>query len=144
MFDYCQTQIFDGVPRPDGTTASLSPSDQRTCILTRQKLIRAQFEQGNTFGFLGVREPILFTGCEEPAGCTSIQSSWFYLLAFDAATNGVHALDSDVYNLTVFRAFCSNCARRASEATVNGRKNMWNSLPSFFDLPPWKDLKNDP
>ncbi|KAJ7649954.1 hypothetical protein FB45DRAFT_1017376 [Roridomyces roridus] len=47
---HSQSELFDGVERPNGTRATLSPDDQRLCILGRAHIIQSQWESGNTLG----------------------------------------------------------------------------------------------
>jgi hypothetical protein len=47
------------------------------------------------------------------------------------------------FNSEAPKELCSGCRQRADELALAGRKKVWNELPSFFDLQPWGELKND-
>jgi hypothetical protein len=39
--------------------------------------------------------------------------------------------------------WCPACKHKINELNTAGRQKTWDELPSFFDLPPWNELKND-
>ncbi|KAF7374509.1 BTB domain-containing protein [Mycena sanguinolenta] len=103
--------IFDGIPRGDGTVATLSPIHQRACNLGRTALLRAQWESGNTFGW--TEDIADETGCTEPAACGNKKYAFFR-------------------RHVVVRG-----------KMTAGRQKMWELLPTFFELPPWSELRDE-
>ncbi|KAJ6593451.1 hypothetical protein B0H19DRAFT_1090359 [Mycena capillaripes] len=115
-----QTALFDGIPRGDGTIATLLPIDQRRCVLGRERLVKAQFQTTNSFGWW------LQPGSQETE-CTDIE----------ACTTARNRL------IGRSRVLCEACRRRCKQANIAGCIKMWEELPGFFDLPPWVDLQNE-
>ncbi|KAJ7502975.1 hypothetical protein B0H11DRAFT_1711569, partial [Mycena galericulata] len=119
---YSQDDLFDGISRRDGTTASLSPIDLRRCVLGRQSLVQSQLDLENTLQFLATH----IGGCPDNTECGRarrlICSEFFW-----------HPT----------RNMCPTCTQSAQESMSDGRNNMWKDLPSYFGLPRWNELKND-
>ncbi|KAJ7350754.1 hypothetical protein DFH08DRAFT_695355 [Mycena albidolilacea] len=127
--------LFDGVPRGDGTTASLPPKHLRRCILARDKFISARFQEGYPLGWLKKWDHD--SDCANPAKCAQARSARVYsCLDLDPLLN-LYRSDEDQ------KVLCSACYRHATESIRAGRKKLWEDLPKFFDLLPWSELKND-
>lgn len=136
FLDSPQEQLFDGVPRGDGTMAILAPEDQRQCMLARDRLMKARFQPGYSYGWLRKWE-YDFSECANPASCAEARSARLHLY-MDCVPPWIlnrNPLDQ--------RVWCSTCYRHVTESTLAGRKKLWEDLPKFFDLPPWSELKND-
>ncbi|KAJ7094266.1 hypothetical protein C8R44DRAFT_718388 [Mycena epipterygia] len=128
--------IFDGIPRSDGTIATLFPIDQRACILGRIKISHAQWDAGNTLGWM--KDDV--AGCTDPTVCMCQKSSFIHKYVVKgslAAFPPLHLSFIDSLGL------CAVCKLDAITKTIAGRKKMWELLPTFFDLPPWGELKDD-
>ncbi|KAJ6581641.1 hypothetical protein B0H19DRAFT_515007 [Mycena capillaripes] len=131
-----QSELFDGVPRLDGTLACLDANDIRRCNLSREKIIAKQIQPGYTLGF--------FTKWDYDAGCTHARTCGKTReKMFQSSLNplGIHALDNGENGWK--DVFCAACFRHIKDLIDAGRTRMWEELPSFFDLPPWSELKND-
>ncbi|KAJ7188678.1 hypothetical protein C8R46DRAFT_1205819 [Mycena filopes] len=128
-----QAAYFDGIPRGDGTVASLATIDQRRCVLGREALVAKQFQQGYTLGWLAKWD---FDSAECTANCSLKRAA---LLAYylNAAKMRTFSAYKSSHNL------CEQCEQRAKEATLAGRKKAWEELPGFFGLPPWGELENE-
>ncbi|KAJ6545093.1 hypothetical protein DFH09DRAFT_927880 [Mycena vulgaris] len=131
--------IFDGIPRGDGSLATLSPSDQRLCSLGRAAILRAQWDIGNTFGWI-LDDDAAVIGCTDPSACRRKKTSFAHkhvvkgsILAFPS----VDFLDSGPLKL------CEVCLQDAKPKMIAGCQEMWQLLPTFFELPPWSELKDD-
>ncbi|KAJ7865674.1 hypothetical protein B0H13DRAFT_1074711 [Mycena leptocephala] len=128
------TGIFKGAPRSDETVSVLSSMDQHVCALGRERLLKAQWQTGNTLGWLAPWKST--DGCTDERTC----------LGWREAIMGGSLLSPTVYAFTsisyVQNQLCPACARQAVPAMRAGRTKMWEALPSFFDLPPWSELKN--
>ncbi|KAJ7935062.1 hypothetical protein B0H13DRAFT_2262236 [Mycena leptocephala] len=116
LVTYTPMQLFDGIPRTDGTLASLTQVDLRRCILAREQLINAQYQPGYTWG--GFDHGILLTHRNAPI--------------LESVPKG-----------GMTNSPTSPRLQRAIDLIVAGRKKIWDELPGFFDLPPWSELKND-
>ncbi|KAF8217106.1 hypothetical protein K438DRAFT_1798311 [Mycena galopus ATCC 62051] len=132
------TVLFDGVKKQDGTRAFLPPVDLRRCVIGQQRLLIKQFQPGYTFGWVRERGS---DDCTNPLRCR-------------AARDAVVKQCSDTTAIVIFTTpktqerylwsnFCSACARHAAKCIAAGRKKTWKELPEIFDLPPWRELKND-
>ncbi|KAF7350942.1 BTB domain-containing protein [Mycena sanguinolenta] len=128
-------QLFDGVPRGDGTTAMLAPVDQRQCIISRDELIKARFREGYTLGWL--QKWPYDSDCLNPAICNRgrFDRTHFYVQCDPLWILGRSTQDKEV--------LCPACYRYSNQLTTAGRKKFWEELPKFFDLPPWSELGND-
>ncbi|KAJ6631583.1 hypothetical protein B0H10DRAFT_1979452 [Mycena sp. CBHHK59/15] len=139
---HTQFQIFNGVTRRDGTgVAKLSSVDQQLCILAKSKLLQAQFEPGYTFGWLltdSMDPSPEENDCTNLAECRRQRDSILLHLLFPSSYRGLTFLPPSLW-----ARLCETCAGRAKASTEAGRQKMWEALPSFFDLPPWGELKND-
>ncbi|KAJ6589848.1 hypothetical protein DFH09DRAFT_908809 [Mycena vulgaris] len=133
---YNRAQLFDGVPRGDGTTASLAPVDQRRYVLGREKILKKQFQPGYTLGWLRTWE--YYDDCIDPQHCPEIRQAEF-CDALD--TVKLRALAKNPGK--IMSKLCALCKQRAIGIRIAGRAKLWEDLPSFFDLPPWNELKND-
>ncbi|KAJ7442462.1 hypothetical protein FB451DRAFT_1057514 [Mycena latifolia] len=117
------TGIFDGAERGDGTLATLSTIDQRRCSAGRAAILRLQWDAGNTFGWIQESTSVEETGCTDLANCRRKKLTFFK--------------STDSLNL------CHVCTQDAKTKIIAGRQKMWELLPTFFDLPPWDELKNE-
>ncbi|KAJ7476238.1 hypothetical protein FB451DRAFT_1033783 [Mycena latifolia] len=127
--------IFDGIRRPDGTLSVLSPIDQRLCSLGRLAILRAQWNTGNTFGWV---YDIDENSCIDIILCTSEKSSFLRRLLAKGSITSFSSV-SLVNSLDL----CQFCMQSAKTKMAAGRQKMWELLPTFFELPPWNELKND-
>lgn len=131
-----RAQLFDGIPRGDGTTASLAPVDQRRYVLGRERLLKQQFRPGYTLGWLRTWnfDP---DDCSDFIRCIRAREEMFRMYLDDG-----HLRTLGLLSLTKSK-LCPTCKVNASESMIAGRKKLWEELPSFFDLPPWNELRND-
>ncbi|KAJ7772123.1 hypothetical protein DFH07DRAFT_697061, partial [Mycena maculata] len=136
---YDRATLFDGIPRRDGTSATLLPIDQRRCVLGRERLLKAQFEVGNTAGWFQLQEiASLDVACTNVANCNKLR-----------ATNlRKHLLAQELIALRIvetkgWTGLCAACKEDAALSMNRGRRKVWEELPGFFDLPSWAELKND-
>ncbi|KAJ7043716.1 hypothetical protein C8F04DRAFT_1073072 [Mycena alexandri] len=134
---YPQKDLFQGVSKDGGDQRlSLASIDLQRCILGRQALLSTQNKPGYTFGWLPSWVPS--PKCNNPADCkirrdAEICHRWTksdVVRGFDYATPS--------------RPFCPACTQQTSALIEAGKRKLWEDLPSFFDLPPWDELKNNP
>ncbi|KAK7025079.1 BTB domain-containing protein [Favolaschia claudopus] len=127
--------LCEGIQRPDGTIARLSPEYLTRCVAAREKLLRQQFQPGHTFGWAR-KWP--FAPCSTANHCRKLRSSLQDNL-IDTVIIGAFGQVSDLEDLK----FCRTCREHIAESMAEGRKKMWELLPGFFNLPSWNELKND-
>ncbi|KAJ7502969.1 hypothetical protein B0H11DRAFT_2274387 [Mycena galericulata] len=132
-------EIFDGVPRPDGTIATLTSMDQRLCALGRERLMKTQWEIDNTFGWMVSWNPSEQDGCLDSPRCRERKDR---VVANFLRTPKVGAVGSPSAP-ALQTWFCSACVQRAQILMTAGRARMWESLPAVYNLPPWNELKNE-
>ncbi|KAJ7935147.1 hypothetical protein B0H13DRAFT_1700095 [Mycena leptocephala] len=126
--------LFDGISRGDGTSAFLAPLDQRRCVMGRDFLLKAQGQPGYSQGWL-----CSWNGnddnCANLHKCTRVRSKSLkhYLKYFDV--QAFKFLDPS--------ELCNSCYQHCWKLYVEGKKKLWEDMPSFFDLPPWAELTND-
>ncbi|KAJ7821096.1 hypothetical protein B0H14DRAFT_1336474 [Mycena olivaceomarginata] len=127
--------LFEGIPRKDGTRASLPPIDQRRCVLGREALLKVQSQTGYTLDWLWSRSQ---DNCTDPETCTMVRADTLRTCAQRLPLYALHRL-----NPGAATSFCRSCEKCYKESWSAGRKKVWEELPKFFDLPPWDQLTND-
>ncbi|KAJ7270145.1 hypothetical protein B0H12DRAFT_1009028 [Mycena haematopus] len=127
--------LFDGIPRSDGTTAVLAPVDQRRCIISRDALISARFQEEYTLGWLQKWE--YDSDCSDPAKCNQARNARTH---FYVKCSPLWILHRSIQDKEVL---CPACYRHSTESTLAGRRKLWEDMPKFFDLSPWSELRNE-
>ncbi|KAF8201184.1 hypothetical protein K438DRAFT_1821537 [Mycena galopus ATCC 62051] len=131
---YSPELIFDGIPSRNGSTVTLSSADQRLSILGNQRVLEAQWEHAGFLAWIGVDTPS--PGCTDHDGCTRRKKLILQRLIQKAVSVAPFLLAKE-------RGLCLSCLIAHSQVMTEARKEIWKNLPSFFDLPPWNELKND-
>ncbi|KAJ7759194.1 hypothetical protein B0H16DRAFT_1689134 [Mycena metata] len=133
--EYTHAEFFAGVRNPDGRRSSLAPIDQQRCSLGREKLLVAQLQSGCTFGWL-------FEWSDQQ-DCSNVQEC--QLRRGNRIRRCINVVELRALNPEVITpVFCPACTRHIEKMAAAGRKKVWAELPTFFNLPPWSKLKNDP
>ncbi|KAJ7865650.1 hypothetical protein B0H14DRAFT_2734146 [Mycena olivaceomarginata] len=130
------SQIFDGIPRGDGTVATLSPAHQRACNLGRTALLRAQWDAENTFGWTENQADEV--NCVDPTGC---RHKKYAFLRRHVVRGSLAPFCSVAYVDSL--SICAVCTEVIRGKMIAGRQRMWDLLPTFFELPPWSELKDE-
>ncbi|KAJ7039779.1 hypothetical protein C8F04DRAFT_1084798 [Mycena alexandri] len=129
--------IFKSTLQPDGTTSHLSCTDHRICAVGLEKVLATQFRPDSLLGWVILWKPT--DGCKSVSTCQSWRDSFLPRILSLAG--------SKVYSLSVMSfedaQLCESCQEQAKPALIAGRTKFWEDLPSFFDLPPWSELRND-
>ncbi|KAJ7502979.1 hypothetical protein B0H11DRAFT_2188099 [Mycena galericulata] len=115
-----QAQMFTGIPRGDGTSATLCPLDLQRCVLGRQKLMQDQWKAGYTLNWLTRGDG----RCTDIQRCSESRQALLVLLM----TNGwLGALLSPSMLVTFDVNLCKKCSGhrvriddRGPEANVGG------------------------
>ncbi|KAJ7682913.1 hypothetical protein B0H17DRAFT_1333540 [Mycena rosella] len=128
-----QEQILDGISSSIrvGPPVKLPFMDQRVCILGLEKILKAQWQENWLFHSKAA-------GCTANSRCAArklaILQSWVTHAVMILVPTGGGSLNVGL---------CNTCESQYMEAIAEGRKELWEKLPSFFDLPPWNELKNE-
>ncbi|KAF8178637.1 hypothetical protein K438DRAFT_1938713 [Mycena galopus ATCC 62051] len=129
-------RLVNGIPRADGTLASLLPVDLLRCLVGRERLLCNQFLPGCAMGWLlELQHP----ECSNPARCMRERKSWHQGLIEMNVVMPFLRFNQELW----CRALCATCCQHALESITAGRKKAWEELPAIFDLPPWEQLQND-
>ncbi|KAF8178639.1 hypothetical protein K438DRAFT_1604668 [Mycena galopus ATCC 62051] len=129
--------LFEETQRPDGTVCVLSSVDRTTCTLGHEKLLLARWEPQNSLGWL-IEEAAPVPGCTSVSACRKRRA---FDLASVLRSPAVYAMAPSLVS-HFQNMVCTACAELARTAMTAGRARMWEDLPSFFNLPPWSELKN--
>ncbi|KAJ7782677.1 hypothetical protein B0H16DRAFT_1357055 [Mycena metata] len=136
LITHDRAQLFDGVPRGDGTVASLASMDQRQCTLGRETIMKTQFMPGYTYAWVR-KWPFKADDCANPSKCARIRAEIqeHYMITFNL--RGLLDLSTEQI------PFCGQCTKHARESNQAGRNRMWEELPRMFSLADWGELKNE-
>ncbi|KAJ7869634.1 hypothetical protein B0H13DRAFT_2557495 [Mycena leptocephala] len=127
------TGIFKGASRSDETVSVLSSMDQHVCALGRERLLKAQWQTGNTLGWLAPWKST--DGCTDERTCLGWREAIMADLCF-------HQLFMHLLRYPMSKISSARLCKASGTSDEAGRTKMWEALPSFFDLPPWSELKN--
>jgi len=126
--------LLDGISRKGGPPITLAPREQRVCILGERKIMEAQWKQNDLWNWLN--SDLCADGCADNTSCIRRKKNVFRTLV----ENGSLLVP---FRLAPGQRLCVACQHRHAQIMVEERKKLWEELPSFFDLPPWAELKND-
>jgi hypothetical protein len=126
--------ILDGMASCDGSHIELNWGDKRSCLMARQRLIDAGRSQ--IFGFL--RRSMDPASCRGRTVCDSGRLKWLLLVERrNSPTNPFgRKFDWDAFQDDV----CESCINASQLQYQAARRQLWEDLPGFFDLPKWSDL----
>ncbi|KAF7326844.1 BTB domain-containing protein [Mycena venus] len=129
-------QLLDGFYRANKPLITLCFEEQRICISGQQKTIEAQWTHRDLWDWLN--SDLCADSCTDKDSCVQKKKLLFRNLVLKG------------YPLVPFRLgpdhslrLCVACQRHHANIIAQGRKKLWEDLPSFFDLPPWAELRND-
>jgi len=125
LFEGCQTQDGDSV-------IALSPTDQKICILAKDKLFALQARE--TFGWLDLNT--------EQDRCPDIRCKNTKRKIFKSVwypKPKCAALDAWTWS----GRMCVDCEVDARGRHAAGRAEVWSQLPSVFALPEWDELLDE-
>jgi hypothetical protein len=103
-------------------------------VVGHERLLEAQWKQDNSLGWFLSWKPA--NGCKDISQCQRWRES---LLKSILLSPKVYTF---IVAADVRKGFCILCAHMVGKAVAAGRAKMWEDLPSFFNLPPWSELKN--
>ncbi|KAJ6504145.1 hypothetical protein C8R47DRAFT_1038420 [Mycena vitilis] len=137
IFFFSQEQIFDGILSSVGPSVTLPSEDQRMCILGSKRMLQAQWENSRFATWMDSQDPL--PGCSKMDDCLARKKSSLKTLQ----KKGVCVAPFQFAAKHMGHPLCDTCEAHQEEVMAEARKKLWDDLPSFFDLPPWAELKND-
>ncbi|KAF8216781.1 hypothetical protein K438DRAFT_2007554 [Mycena galopus ATCC 62051] len=129
-------ELYDGIPRDNGTMAQLPEPYRRRCVFVREILLVKQFQESYPLAWARKWE---FGDCTNSAQCRTARET-FYAESLDTAT--ISALDVLPNGVGHWCKMCSACTKHAKKVVSAGRNKLWDELPAIFGLPAWNELKN--
>ncbi|KAF8989036.1 hypothetical protein BDQ17DRAFT_1257290 [Cyathus striatus] len=131
-------KIMFGIKLGDSNTLSrLLPESQAVCILARDKILNALPKY--TLSYLDDRKTIPCRSCISTVQCISARAELICKLWKPAPNIRLALFEwSDVLG----KGLCGNCFEEAKKHHAEGRKKMWDNLPSFFGLLSWDKLED--
>lgn len=134
QIDVAQTDILHGAKRRDGTTAFIPPEYQDICIAACFSLLHAQTDY--TLAWL---DNAGAPSCISPRQCQSSRCE--IKINIWSPIPLIVGLDDwdDSWEL----GLCVACIALAKACHEEGRREIWDRLPSFFGLPPWEELEKE-
>jgi len=123
--------LCDGITSIDGSHIELDWEDKRSCLLARQKLYDAQ--RIRLFGCL-----LDLPTC---ARCDSGKLEYLRRLEHKSIQSGFPYPFQQKFDLSFDQAVCKECYNRSFSSFSAARQELWDDLPSLFDLPSWAELR---
>jgi len=133
---FCCTQeledIFEGIEL-DGMFVELNAEDKKTCAIARQRLLIAQYTR--VLGFILQDPKSISNDCCHPESCNAEALRWLR-----------ENFDDDCYPLCIIiywetLKLCSPCSNHAKQVMAEAKEELWQELPSFFNLSSWTALQ---
>ena len=135
MYCCCTTSIkdiFDGVPW-GGSQLDMTWADKRTCIIGRQELLSAK--QNTISAFL---KPGNVPMCQAHDACNTGRLKTVFTNTDDEYCDPLwDRFDWDKFSQVV----CPACLSASKSSYEQARKELWNNLPSIFNLRNWTELE---
>jgi hypothetical protein len=123
--------ILQGCRPFDDSLSIMSTEDQNRCILGLHKIYRAQTRY--IMQAVGKESP----GCDECERCAELKEET-QLELLEGPVRLVWADDLDEWDNV---PWCTPCSYFFKQEFGRHRKEMWDALPSYFDLPDWSELR---
>lgn len=130
------SEIKGGIKREDGTMACLSKDDQITCLAGWQIILTEQMNTTYTWVDTNPHHDDPFASKK----CSLIRQKSKMDLLNPPTIAGLYTFDAAAFDLN---NLCSICLAQAEAMHNTGREELWEKLPSLFDLPPWEELKKE-
>ncbi|KAJ7145835.1 hypothetical protein C8R44DRAFT_972818 [Mycena epipterygia] len=115
--------------------ATLSFVDQRVCILAIRKIMEAQWKQKHPWDWLSSDD--CAEGCTDALTCARMKKNFLRSGLMHGKLLVLMKMGPES------RRFCAACDLHYVKLMAEARQELWDKLPSFFNLPPWTELKND-
>ncbi|KAF8959128.1 hypothetical protein BDZ97DRAFT_1667567 [Flammula alnicola] len=129
--------IVRGIRRQDTSMMQMKPDAFATLMLGRDKLIRHGAKFALTWLYHGRIIPA--STCNAPNGCTRAKEK---LIGKLWKNEDQHMFALEPWFADMGAGLCPTCVMVAKRTHNEGRTIVWERLPSYFELPPWKELKD--
>ncbi|KAJ6487703.1 hypothetical protein C8R45DRAFT_827248 [Mycena sanguinolenta] len=128
-----------GVQRGDGSYAMLSADIKLIMALAFERIALFQFQS-----LLWLRDDsvIPHDSCQSPAHCDQQRNRMIGIVDQDHEGRFDLSYTIDEWDGRWTRMLCAVCEKIARKTFDLKRAEGWELLPTFFDLPEWKDLKD--
>jgi hypothetical protein len=134
-----ESLLTDKIERDDGSSILLPEHIKLTLAIATERILDFQHE---LFAWTEDASVIPHDTCESRTGCTERRHVLRRILTFGDEDRRYHALTvwepDDVWS----EGLCDDCEAAGRETFNSNRNKTWESLPSFFGLPPWTELKD--
>ena len=130
-----ETLPFDKSAIPDdGKQVQLSPEDKSTLLEGCLKIVEAQRE--HSYGWLHQTTPVSLS-CLSKSGCFTARATRVMEVTSILSISGLNLFEEwPIGGIKL----CVHCETAAKTYHNEGRKKLWQMLPSFFGLPEWNEL----
>lgn len=136
---YTAPELLKGVKGKDGNHVALSSEDKETCIVANQRIIQAQAV--TTFAWMNPSSTSgsLYKYCRSQTSCTSARME----LLCQTFLPLPRSIALDLWEVEWENGMCDICVEAAKKSHCEGREEMWNDLPTFFNLSGWTELTRE-
>ncbi|KDQ59525.1 hypothetical protein JAAARDRAFT_68161 [Jaapia argillacea MUCL 33604] len=128
---YKRDDILGGEIGDDGSSVKLSVEDTLRCVLGRERIL--EFQAKHSYGWLQ-------SECiSSSPPCTIAKLDTFGQLCGPPLK--IRCPPGVLWVAEWDETFCSKCVAFGKSVFTSSEEALWKALPSFFDLPPWAELK---
>ncbi|KAJ7634514.1 hypothetical protein FB45DRAFT_909072 [Roridomyces roridus] len=132
-------QIFTGIARSDGSCVVLPAELRETLAIGFERIMGAQ---RGIYSWLDDGTVVPSDSCKKSVECTRARQAMHENLAWDDDTGLYCCFALETWDSDWTHTYCKTCFKAAKSAFVASRSSIWESLPGFFGLPDWADLKD--
>ncbi|KAJ7432174.1 hypothetical protein B0H11DRAFT_2127279 [Mycena galericulata] len=137
LYSHNLETILAGINRADGTCASLTSDVKQTLSIAFERILLFQREN---LVWLNDKTVIPDVSCQSQTKCNGQKMALNHSVAWNGFLHLTYIIDA--WDEEWSEKLCDSCEAAAKECYEAGRLKGWQSLPSFFGLPEWKDLKD--
>ncbi|KAJ7734578.1 hypothetical protein DFH07DRAFT_1065248 [Mycena maculata] len=130
--------LLKGLQRPDKSRIILPDEIKQTMAIATERIIDSQHR---IFGWLDNDRVIPHVFCTTPSHCTQSLRTMRRAIVLDE-NDKARYFGLDLWDDEWSDGMCSACGEATKEAFATSHKQFWESLPSFFGFPEWKDLRD--
>lgn len=132
-------EIFDGIQRQDKSLYHLPQEDKLILAVGAAKMRAAR-----THYTLQWLKSVPYQACSSTRQCSRSAKNMFFDLSADPVLDDCDADQGLMdWDASWTENLCKHCDQAARREHNEGRFKFWENLPSYFGLPPWKELTND-
>ncbi|KAJ7449092.1 hypothetical protein B0H11DRAFT_2079537 [Mycena galericulata] len=133
-------KTLTGINRADGTLASLTSDGVKlTLAIAFERILSFQREN---LAWLDGTTVIPHISCESRTKCNRQKMALYHSIAWKTDNSVDLSYTMNTWDEEWWEELCDSCEAVAKERYEASRLKGWQSLPSFFGLPEWKDLKD--